>query len=220
MYQANITHFFNAAPAPAVSARSSPPQLQSLVHSDGVPVRRYNPDAGQPTAPIDVEHWASSVPIDVDAFGHPQPNVAEEIAQPALPTSPLNIAGSLEASDEDAGANVAHTILDGHSLAEDESVKADDHHKRFTCCICADTFLQPVVTLCIHIFCERCIRRNFRESFACPQCRAPITSAPLRDHIFETELEAAVDAGYVPAPAAQRRKRAYRWTDVAFPSSS
>ncbi|KAJ7445750.1 hypothetical protein B0H11DRAFT_2249302 [Mycena galericulata] len=214
MYQPNITDFFSVGPPspPGGSlSRHSPPQLQSAVHSDGAAIRHYTPGAGQATAPIDVEHWSASVPIDVDGV--------EDV--PTLPSSPVARAPDLEVERDNGravSANLAD-VLNSDSSLEDNSVKQDDYHTRFTCCICVDTFLQPVVTLCIHIFCDRCIHRNFRESFACPQCRNLITSAPFRDHMFETDLEDAIAAGHVPQPSAARRWHAYRWNDMYFPLS-
>ncbi|KAJ7098816.1 hypothetical protein B0H15DRAFT_945325 [Mycena belliarum] len=63
----------------------------------------------------------------------------------------------------------------------------------FGCCICHDTFVNPVVTLCMHLYCDKCIHRNLRESFACPYCRNLITAPPLRDRLFEAELALAIE---------------------------
>ncbi|KAJ7494782.1 hypothetical protein B0H11DRAFT_1910729 [Mycena galericulata] len=82
-----------------------------------------------------------------------------------------------------------------------------------------DTYTRPVVTMCMHIFCDSCLNTNFRYSFACPYCRALITEPPLRDHFLEVELERALEMGLVSAPTGGGRRRPYAWSGVPFPPS-
>ncbi|KAJ7018105.1 hypothetical protein C8F04DRAFT_1278213 [Mycena alexandri] len=76
----------------------------------------------------------------------------------------------------------------------------------FACPICADTFHRPVVTLCMHIFCDYCITKNFAYSKACPLCRSAIMDVPMRDKLFEQELRQAIASGLVVAPTTRGRK--------------
>ncbi|KAJ6474444.1 hypothetical protein C8R47DRAFT_709318 [Mycena vitilis] len=65
----------------------------------------------------------------------------------------------------------------------------------FTCCICMDTYRAPVVTMCVHIFCEKCVRNL--PSAHCPLCRTPLVGEYMRDALFERELANAIANGLV-----------------------
>ncbi|KAJ7126119.1 hypothetical protein C8R44DRAFT_874492 [Mycena epipterygia] len=90
--------------------------------------------------------------------------------------------------------------------------------KIFQCCICWDTLFQPVVPLCMHVFCYKCIHKWLKRGrTSCPVCRAPIEGVPIRDNAFEMELHDAVAEGQVEDPKGGT-KVPYAWHDVAFAS--
>ncbi|KAJ7233418.1 hypothetical protein C8J57DRAFT_1532343 [Mycena rebaudengoi] len=86
----------------------------------------------------------------------------------------------------------------------------------FICCICLGTMQNPVVPLCMHIFCYACLYRNLREQMCCPMCRAPIREPPIRDNAFELELFDAIREGLVDAPTAEPPTSPYNWDGVQF----
>jgi hypothetical protein len=47
-----------------------------------------------------------------------------------------------------------------------------------TCPICQESFDQPVMLKCRHIFCEECVLQWFDRQSSCPLCRATIASSP------------------------------------------
>ncbi|KAJ6604143.1 hypothetical protein DFH09DRAFT_1300409 [Mycena vulgaris] len=202
LYQAHITHFFQARGASAHNV------LDTLTIGpdapDSPPVRRYVSGAGNEGRPIDVELWAASMPIDVDEF------VESERAKKRARRQDRRAAGGTQ---EPALQRALPQSL------RDQQPTSTDNNIMFECCICSGTFVHPVVTLCMHLYCDKCIHRNFRESFACPICRTVITSPPLRDVLFEGELARAVVAGAVEAPSLRGRRHPYDWTSVRFPSS-
>ncbi|KAJ7141315.1 hypothetical protein C8R44DRAFT_726934 [Mycena epipterygia] len=199
-YQLNITNYFQRRPSAVLGPLADAIPVATTT-SDLVPaVRCYAPGAGRADKPIDVEAWAASVPIDADAFEHP----------PAAATHAENTR-QVHALSTGHGAGVAmgssgDTVFDAASVL-------------FKCCICFDTFVNPVVTLCMHLFCDRCIHRNLQVSSACPQCRGNITTPPMRDGMYEAELERAVEDGVVERPTARARSHAYQWDDIDFPTS-
>ncbi|KAJ7870563.1 hypothetical protein B0H13DRAFT_2280596 [Mycena leptocephala] len=84
------------------------------------------------------------------------------------------------------------------------------------CPICFDTVCRPVVTLCLHVFCDECIYKSLRDSsLACPLCRASIPQPPEPDAILEGYLERAVAEGVVAVPSGGRSSP-YTWRDVEF----
>ncbi|KAK6996751.1 hypothetical protein R3P38DRAFT_3070339 [Favolaschia claudopus] len=88
---------------------------------------------------------------------------------------------------------------------------------RFRCCICYDTFNMPVVTLCLHIFCDACLSRWCSEpsgSSECPVCRGSVVIpgiAPFRCGIFENDLKEAIETGIISAPTIPPRINPYTW---------
>ncbi|KAJ7913772.1 hypothetical protein B0H13DRAFT_1873630 [Mycena leptocephala] len=87
------------------------------------------------------------------------------------------------------------------------------------CPICFDTVCRPVVTLCLHVFCDECIYKSLRDSsLACPLCRASIPQPPEPDAILEGYLERAVAEGIVAVPSGGRSSP-YTWRDVEFSRS-
>ncbi|KAJ7340733.1 hypothetical protein DFH08DRAFT_811926 [Mycena albidolilacea] len=70
------------------------------------------------------------------------------------------------------------------------------------CPICFDTVCRPVVTLCLHVFCDEWIYKSLRDnSLAGPICRVSITQPPEPDAILEGHLERAVAEGVVAVPS-------------------
>ncbi|KAJ6460707.1 hypothetical protein C8R47DRAFT_1226210 [Mycena vitilis] len=90
--------------------------------------------------------------------------------------------------------------------------------KVFTCCICWDTLRKPVVPLCMHIFCYKCLHRWLKQGrTSCPVCRTPIGEAPIRDNAFEIELRDAIGEGVVTAAASRGNEGAgYDWSGITF----
>ncbi|KAJ7266929.1 hypothetical protein B0H12DRAFT_1068156 [Mycena haematopus] len=68
-----------------------------------------------------------------------------------------------------------------------------------------------ISTLCMHVFCDACISHSLAYSTSCPLCRSAIVDPPLRDHLFEEELEAAIDGGIVQMSGAVGRRKPYTW---------
>ncbi|KAJ7432780.1 hypothetical protein B0H11DRAFT_1940114 [Mycena galericulata] len=101
-------------------------QSRSPVEPD---YRHFVPGAGQVLQPIDVEAWASSLPIDVDAFESP------------LDQIPVNAsadnADSSQPPIEEEQAATQNPVLRKDGEGEDD--------KLFQCPICSDTYLRPVV---------------------------------------------------------------------------
>ncbi|KAJ7785043.1 hypothetical protein DFH07DRAFT_2848 [Mycena maculata] len=84
------------------------------------------------------------------------------------------------------------------------------------CTICLDTVCRPVVTLCLHIFCDECIYNVLRNgSRACPLCRATITEPPEPDTILDRYLERMISDSAVARPSGGRSSP-YTWRDVDF----
>ncbi|KAJ7470192.1 hypothetical protein B0H11DRAFT_2041784 [Mycena galericulata] len=84
------------------------------------------------------------------------------------------------------------------------------------CTICLDTVCRPVVTLCVHIFCDECIYNVLRHgSLACPLCRATITEPPEPDTILDLYLEQTIADGMVTRPSGGRSSP-YTWRDINF----
>lgn len=50
------------------------------------------------------------------------------------------------------------------------------------CAICFDTFMQPVITPCRHVFCLKCLKRAFRsgESGQCPMCKRGVSLSQVK----------------------------------------
>lgn len=50
------------------------------------------------------------------------------------------------------------------------------------CAICFDTFMQPVITPCRHVFCLKCLKRAFlpRESGECPMCKQDVSLSEVK----------------------------------------
>ncbi|KAJ7475401.1 hypothetical protein B0H11DRAFT_2235358 [Mycena galericulata] len=209
MYQASITHFFERNTTPHVARTATPLQLQSTTHG-GVAVRRYEPGAGQSTLPIDVEAWTASEPIDVDTFGtdaRPESAESPEVATSAMPAAgesaeattlgPAAFPYTLYILTRRLRAAAAHASPQSHPQRTEEEERLED---LFTCCICKDTFINPVVTLCPHVYCDHCIFRNFG-----------------RDMLFERELAVAIENGIVPPPESAGRRHPYDYVSITFP---
>lgn len=48
-----------------------------------------------------------------------------------------------------------------------------------TCSICYDTYDNPIMLQCTHVFCGKCLLSWMRAGHVCPECRAPIQSRKL-----------------------------------------
>ncbi|KAJ7910217.1 hypothetical protein B0H13DRAFT_2329493 [Mycena leptocephala] len=167
---------------------------------NGLPIRHFVPKAGtSPALAISVELWAEQHPIDVDEVERPLPDVGSS-------SSSLNVQPDVDSLDSES----AHSTLT-QSLADE---------RLFTCPICSDTLQYPVVTNCLHVFCDGCMSSNFRYSMACPLCRAIIKDPPMQDSPFEDELADAIARGLVPTPTSPVRSSPYTWGTELFPPSA
>ncbi|KAJ7603758.1 hypothetical protein DFH06DRAFT_1151635 [Mycena polygramma] len=208
--QISIQHYFPVAAAPVAVARSSStshplavsvaPAGDSAIQAENPAYRHFLPGAGA-SAPlaIDVELWADQAPIDVDAEDDPDEGDAGD-----APDAGAAQDGEGAAADDSAPlfetvdrASVSH---DTPSISPPSTPARIEDDTQFTCPICFDTYRHPVVTLCVHIFCEDCIQANYGYSGTCPLCRATLTEPPQPDRIFEIALELAIERGEVKAP--------------------
>ncbi|KAF1929812.1 uncharacterized protein M421DRAFT_419589 [Didymella exigua CBS 183.55] len=62
------------------------------------------------------------------------------------------------------------------------------------CPICFDTYKEPVITKCAHIFCMPCLERVIELQGKCPMCRAALES------VSSTTVEPAVETSAKPEP--------------------
>ncbi|KAJ7099730.1 hypothetical protein C8R44DRAFT_859438 [Mycena epipterygia] len=133
---AHITHYFELLPVPVTPPPARPPSLPLFLQSigNGPSVRYYAPGAGKVTAPINVEEWEASEPIDVDAFAESTEtdNPSSSEVQAEVPGCP-------------AQAAQADTV---QTQAQKDARNAQ---LLFECCICGDTFVDPVVSRSIKI---------------------------------------------------------------------
>ncbi|KAK6977625.1 hypothetical protein R3P38DRAFT_3237038 [Favolaschia claudopus] len=200
LYQRTIEEFLRPAAVPRVSAvdaiaSSSAPAAPNTVSPAG-PFSQYRhfhqTDGTKGALAIDVDLWDSLPPLDVDAecdappveLSAKEPNVAETSSLP--PPEPSQSASTVE----------------------------DDVSELFVCSICLDTFNLPVVTLCMHVFCDACMSRCLDRSNECPMCRRAIIARPIRDELFEDELEVAIEIGSVSAPMSCIRSLPYIWPSL------
>lgn len=65
------------------------------------------------------------------------------------------------------------------------------------CPICFDTYKDPVITKCAHIFCTPCLERVIELQGKCPMCRAELES------FGSTTVKPAIETSVKPEPAAQ-----------------
>jgi len=121
---------------------------------------------------------------------------------PKLEQEPLNFLDSNDALD--IPPDLPPEVLIGlEHLVEDLSTadyEAPEDASLFECCLCTDTYTAPRVTMCMHVFCKRCVKRLIKSE--CPVCRTTFTSPPMRDALLEEKLAKAIEVGLVPAPSA------------------
>ncbi|KAJ7451493.1 hypothetical protein B0H11DRAFT_2246354 [Mycena galericulata] len=178
-YQTNIQRYLVARPP----AAPRPTQAVSALSR----TRVFLPGDGSDGHHIDVDDWDSLAAISVASSD------SEDDAQAGEAVGGVH--GSVIAFVRDVLSNF---LLAG----VDSSAGHVDHEGLFQCCICYDTYVNPVVTLCMHIFCLACINRVRKAE--CPLCRAPINEAPMRDALFEAELARALQLGIVDKPNTAR----------------
>jgi len=63
--------------------------------------------------------------------------------------------------------------IHGTTVSKDELSDSE-----LTCAICQESFNDPVMLKCRHIFCEDCVLQWFDKQTTCPLCRAPIANDP------------------------------------------
>lgn len=61
----------------------------------------------------------------------------------------------------------------------------DDQERCMVCPICFEYFQSSVTLPCSHTFCGFCVSNWFRASLSCPQCRADVTSLPVRNRALD-----------------------------------
>jgi SWI/SNF-related matrix-associated actin-dependent regulator of chromatin subfamily A3 len=64
------------------------------------------------------------------------------------------------------------------------------------CPICLDSFREPIITICAHIFCSACLERVIETQHKCPMCRAELES------LITATVKPAKEAA-APAPPTQ-----------------
>ncbi|KAJ7705194.1 hypothetical protein B0H16DRAFT_1747381 [Mycena metata] len=227
LYQSNLRIFF--PPAVRAQTRNVAANLSASAAAQPLSNRAFAPGVGASAGrPIDVDLWlanrefgddegiAVAAAIDVDAWVARTSIDAQEHApgqsgptgEPPADSTNLDIA---------VQAVEAGTVVVGEPAGEPQATPTTVTEKElFACGICSDTFNRPVITMCMHIFCDACITANFRYSMACPLCRSTITDPPLRDYLFEVELTEAVAAGVVAEPEGVSRKTPYTWPTSLF----
>lgn len=65
------------------------------------------------------------------------------------------------------------------------------------CPICFDTYKEPVITKCAHIFCTPCLERVIELQGKCPMCRAELES------FGSTTVKPAIETSAKPEPSAE-----------------
>lgn len=63
--------------------------------------------------------------------------------------------------------------LEGRECSEDESdyeIKSEKEEQDTICLICEADFVEPVQTLCGHVFCEKCALRHNKKHKGCFKC--------------------------------------------------
>ena len=78
-------------------------------------------------------------------------------------------------SDYKFGWQLEREMQEGVYGQDDEDehkyeISSDDEDLPFKCFLCKDSFKNPVVTKCIHYFCERCALDHYRKSQRCFAC--------------------------------------------------
>jgi RING finger protein 113A len=61
---------------------------------------------------------------------------------------------------------------ENYEIVDEEVVEESDDELPFCCFICRDGFSKPVVTKCMHYFCEKCALKQFIKSVKCFVCGA------------------------------------------------
>ncbi|KAJ7811368.1 hypothetical protein B0H13DRAFT_2383935 [Mycena leptocephala] len=221
LYQATIQQYFVRVARPA---NPSGPYAASAQSTNTPSVfesyRRFVRGAGttQDLA-INVDEWSAQRPFDVDGDGgisaaNTCPSAPVEVAVPDV--GPGLPAVSRASNDSTTGPSSVGSVRHGSEGVAGEATEPNAK-PLFTCSICADTFNRPVVTLCMHVFCDSCISRNLSYSRLCPLCRTSIRDAPLRDAMFEQELAQAISRDGVHGPTVPGRSIPYTWPAALFP---
>ncbi|KAJ7623948.1 hypothetical protein DFH06DRAFT_1340271 [Mycena polygramma] len=223
VYQSTL-HQFYARNAPSSTVRAArtrarvvpAPALNPRPATD-VEFRHFVPGAGKASIPIDVDDWCSRPPIDVDAFDELTDG---EAAGPLDGSDLPSTEGGVDVNEADTEGGVAMQVGEDQDPGEQSSAEAPasrDDKRLFSCCICTDTLNRPVITLCMHVFCDMCISTNFAYSTVCPLCRAEVSDAPMRDSMLEEELARAIERGDVEPSSVAGRRRPYTWGSLLFP---
>lgn len=66
------------------------------------------------------------------------------------------------------------------------------------CPICLESYTDPLITKCAHIFCAACIERVIETQHKCPMCRAELES------LATTTVKPARETGTLPPPTAEQ----------------
>ncbi|KAJ6521401.1 hypothetical protein B0H10DRAFT_2250060 [Mycena sp. CBHHK59/15] len=90
----------------------------------------------------------------------------------------------------------------------------------FACGICLDTLYMPVMPLCMHVFCYKCLTAWFAKGRrTCPICRQQVEVEPIRDNAFEMALWDAICGGLPPSSDMKGKQVAgkdteYNWNSL------
>lgn len=93
-------------------------------------------------------------------------------------TSNSDIADDMEAEEDEE--NETNTNDDSVQNNGNEDIELDNEEDMVSCPICIEELRDPVVTMCGHLFCNRCIRRWLRRSKTCPTCSSSLPGDCLR----------------------------------------
>jgi len=158
---------------------SSPPSDDSLSRpstSRSIPLLR-----SRRTVPLSLPILSTSPTSNITTSDSTVP------IQPPLP-SPVNILREVSSAGQTASTSVAcieHQQPRSKPTAKDlEShvniVQETGHMldiSDFECSLCFRIFLQPVTTVCGHVFCKQCIFTSLKYNLHCPLCRSKLESS-------------------------------------------
>ncbi|KAJ6497085.1 hypothetical protein C8R47DRAFT_1212625 [Mycena vitilis] len=137
-----------------------------------------------------------------------------------------------DAGSEDDPVDLAwwHYCRDTSEAPELNAMTPADKERaraQFKCKICLQTFFMPVVPLCMHVFCYRCLLFWFKNGrLECAECDAVVEEKPMKDNAFEMALSTAISDGIVDKSPLQPGRRvtapegAYRWEGITFARDS
>lgn len=75
-------------------------------------------------------------------------------------------------------------------LPDEQLLNPQAVSKALRCVICTEVFVEPVSSICQHVFCRDCIERALKRDARCPTCRSPLNSWEMNpNHLVQTLLD-------------------------------